>query len=280
MIPEFHYRTGWRSPSARPGHHRSSQFGGGHEFSGHAPLVNNPDPRNLDIRATLHEPFGQLMVRTFRQRSTVPVYVIADLSASLGFRGVAEKMAILSRFTASAAYSAYRTGDPFGFIACDETVRGELSLPLRLHKGAAPELVQRLSAFAPRGKSADGLHRAALHLCKQRALVFLVSDFHFPLECVADLLGGLIRHDVVPVVLWDSAEYRRLPNWGLVYVEDPETGERRRLLMRPGLRKKFHAAFAQRREDLTRLCFRYGREPFFLIDSFDADALTEYFLRG
>lgn len=280
MIPEFHYRIGWRSPSARPGHHRSSQFGGGHEFSGHAPLVNNPDPRNLDVRATLHEPFGQLMVRTFRQRSTVPVYVIADLSASLGFRGVADKMGVLSAFTASAAYSAYRTGDPFGFIACDETVRSDLSLPLRWHKAAAPELSQRLSAFSPCGKSADGLHQAALHLGKQRALVFLVSDFHFPLERIADLLGGLIRHDVVPVVLWDSAEYQRLPNWGLVYVEDPETGERRRLLMRPSLRKKFRAAFAQRREELVKLCRSYGREPFFLIDRFDAEALTEYFLRG
>lgn len=280
MIPEFHYRVNWRSPSARPGHHRSSQFGGGHEFSGHAPLVNNPDPRNLDIRATLHEPFGQLMVRTFRQRSTVPVYVIADLSASLGFRGVAKKMATLSRFVASVAYSAYRTGDPFGFIGCDDAIHAELCLPLRWHKAAAPELSQRLSTFIPRGKSSDGLHQAASLLGKQRALVFLVSDFHFALERVADLLGGLIRHDVVPVVLWDSAEYQRLPGWGLVYVQDPETGERRRLLMRPGLRKKFRAAFAQRRADLNRLCSRYGREPFFLIDSFDADALTEYFLRG
>lgn len=280
MIPEFHYRIGWRSPSARPGHHRSNQFGGGHEFSGHAPLVNNPDPRNLDVRATLHDPFGQLMVRTYRQRSTVPVYVVADLSASLGFRGVADKMALLSAFTASAAYSAYRTGDPFGFIGCDETVRSELSLPLRWHKAAAPELSQRLNAFVPRGKSADGLQQAALHLGKQRALVFLLSDFHFPLERTAELLGGLIRHDVVPVVLWDRAEYQNLPHWGLVYVEDPETGQRRRLLMRPALRKKFLTAFAQRRVDLIELCRNYGREPFFLMDRFDAEALTEYFLRG
>ncbi|BBL72468.1 DUF58 domain-containing protein [Methylogaea oryzae] len=280
MIPEFHYRLDWRSPSARPGHHRSNQFGGGHEFCGHAPLVNNPDPRNLDVRATLHDPFGQLMVRIYRQRSTVPVYVVADLSASLGFRGVADKMALLSAFSASAAYSAYRTGDPFGFIACDETVRSDLTLPLRWHKAAAPDLSQRLGAFVPRGKSADGLHRAALHLGKQRALVFLVSDFHFPLERAADLLGSLIRHDVVPVVLWDSAEYQRLPHWGLVDVEDPETGEKRRLLMRPGLRKKFLSAFTQRREDLIRLCSRYGREPFFLVDRYVADDLTEYFLRG
>lgn len=278
MIPEFHYSVGWRAPGAHPGTHRSGQLGGGYEFAGLVPFIANPDPRNLDLRASLSDPFGQLMVRTFRQRSAIPLFVVADLSASLGFRGTASKLENLALFTASAAYSAYRSGDTFGFIGCDEAIRWDLLLPLRFHKGAAPDLYDRLRVVTPTGRSAEALHQAVSHLGRQRALVFLVSDFHLPLERLDSLLGSLARHDVVPVVLWDSAEYQRLPPWGLVYVEDPETGERRRLFMRPALREKFREAFEQRREALVHLCTRRGREPFFVVDRFDADALTRYFL--
>lgn len=280
MIPEFHYTVAWRAPGIHPGSHRSGQLGGGHEFAGHAPFIANPDPRHLDIRASLHDPFGQPMVRQFRQRSAIPVFVIADLSASMGFRGTGSKLETLAQFTAAAAWSAYRQGDRFGFIAADESIRWDLLLPLRVHKGAAPELYERLRGLEPAGRSALALNEVALHLGKQRALVFLVSDFHFPLERLDGLLDSLTRHDVVPVALWDSAEYERLPNWGLVYVEDPETGEKRRLFMRPSLREKFKEAFAARREALTRLCARRGRAPFFVVDRFDAEALTRYFLAG
>lgn len=279
MIPEFHYHVNWRSPGIHPGHHRSAQHGGGYEFAGHAPLTTNPDPRNLDIRATLHDPFGQLMVRTFRQRSAIPVYVVADLSASMGFQGAASKTELLAEFTASVAYTAYRTGDFFGFIGCDSTIRWDLVLPLRWHKGAAPELLQDLKTLRPRGKSSDGLNEVAPHLGKQKSLIFLVSDFHFALDHLDTLLKTLVRHDVVPVVLWDSAEYDQLPSWGLIYVEDPETGARRRLFMRPALREKVRASFAKRRNDLGEICMLHGREPFFLIDRFDPDELTRYFYR-
>ena len=277
MIPEFHYSVGWRAPGAHPGSHRSGQWGGGSEFAGQVPFVSDPDPRHLDLRASLRDPFGQLMVRRFRQRSAVPVVVVADLSASMGYRGTADKLENLARFTASAAHSAYRTGDPFGFIGGDETIRPELLLPLRLHKSAAPELYDRLRCFAPAGRSAESLHHVAPYLGRQRTLVFLVSDFHFPLDRLDGLLDSLVRHDVVPVVLWDSAEYERLPPFGLARVRDPETGEQRTLFLRPRLREKFRTAFERRRLELVRRCARRGREPFFVVDRFDADAMTRYF---
>jgi uncharacterized protein (DUF58 family) len=219
------------------------------------------------------------MVRTFRQRSAIPVYVIADLSASMGFQGAASKTELLAEFTASVAYTAYRTGDFFGFIGCDSAIRWDLFLPLRWHRGAAPELLQRLKNLHPQGKSSDGLNEVAPHLGKQRALVFLVSDFHFAPDRLDMLLKTLVRHDVVPIVLWDSAEYDRLPSWGLVYFEDPETGARRRLFIRPALHEHIRASFAKRRDDLGRICTLHGREPFFLIDRFDPDSLTRYFYR-
>ena len=64
-----------------------------------------------------------------------------------------------------------------------------------------------LRAWRPLGRSARALHDAHRHLPRQRALVFLVSDFHLPLADVAQVLASLAAHDVVPVVLWQPAEF-------------------------------------------------------------------------
>lgn len=280
MIAEFHYRVRWRSHRAHPGHHRSNQIGGGDEFAGHAPLAAHPDPRNIDVHATLHDPFGQLMVRLFRQRSSLPVYVLADLSASMGFGNPRRKLESVAEFAAATAYSAFRTGDPFGFFGCDEAIRPEYHLPLRWYKGIPADFCRRLAAAERLGGSAGGLGLVAPLLGRQRSLVFLVSDFHFSPEENTRIFDSLVHHDVVPVVIWRDQEFGSLPAWGWISLQDPETGERRRLFMRPDVRERFADGFRRRREDLDALCRRYGRKPFFLGEKLNADRLSEYFLAG
>ena len=275
-MEDFHYQVAWRSHSAVPGHHFSTQSGGGFEFHGHAPLISNPLPKNLDIHASLHDPFGQFVVRTFRQRSSIPVYVLADVSASMGFRGSVRKIDILANFSASTAYSAYRTGDPFGFIGCDDDIIWDLYLPLRWQKGMEGEFFDRLVDMQLHGHSAKGLLDAANLIGKSRSLIFLVSDFHFPIDQLTAIMDRLIRHDVVPIVLWDSLEFA-LPHWGIYRLFDPETGAERCIFMRPGLREKMRDSFRQRRHRLTRLCLSYGREPFFVVDRFEPETMSQYF---
>lgn len=280
MIAEFHYQLGWRSQAGYPGRHPGPGSGGGFEFEGFGPLLSHPDPRNLDLRATIADPFGQLMVKRFHQRAAVPVYLLADLSASMGFQGQTRKTALLAEFAAAAAWSAWRSGDPFGFYACDNEIRWDLSLPLGWRRDTAAALQQRLKDFRPAACDASALSAVAPYLGRRRALVFLVSDFHLPGEQLGMLLQGLARHDLAPVVLWDSGEYENLPAWGLAQLQDPETGRRRRLFLRAGFREKLRQRYAARREELTRIFGRHGREPFFIVDRFDADAMTRYFYQS
>lgn len=280
MVAEFHYKIAWRARGHRPGHHRSAQRGGVSEFRGLAPLLSALDPRRLDILASLRDPFGEWRVRVYSQHSAVPVYLLADLSASMGFAGVRRKLEVLADFTAALAYSAYRTGDPFGFVGCDENVRTDFLLLPTHAKGAGAEWSAKLRSFQPRGRGAHGLARAAEYLGKPRALVFLVSDFHFPLEFLESVLGSLTRHEVVPVVLWDKAEYEKLPPSGLAWVKDSETGKRRLLWMRPFLREKVLEAFARRHRELEEAFATHELRPFFLSGEFEPDALTDYFLSG
>jgi len=274
MTTEFHYQIPWRAQGGRPGHHASAQTGGGLEYQGSVPFASQPDARHLDIRAMLADPFGQLRVKSFRQRAAIPVWLLADVSASMGF---GDKLARLAEFGEALAWSAWRSGDPFGCHACDGAVRWDLGLPLRWHKGVAAQWRGRIGQFRAGSGQHGGLLEAAAHLGRQRALVFWVSDFHVPDAELETLFNALALHDVVPVVLWDRAEYEDLPGFGLAEWQDPETGARRRLFLRPSLREKIAARYALRRERLTGLCSAHGRAPFFLDGGFDADAMTRYF---
>ncbi|HEX7043490.1 MAG TPA: DUF58 domain-containing protein [Burkholderiales bacterium] len=277
-VQEFHYRIGWRARGRYPGHHRAAAGGGGFEFHSHAPLLAVADPRRLDIRASLRDPFGQWVARVHHQRSSVPLYVLADLSASMGFRGRHAKLEVLADLVAAAGYSAARTGDPFGFIGADERVREELLLPATRARGAGAGLARRLRAFAATGASAAGLLEASRYLGRTRALVLLISDFHLPLALVSALRDRLVRHDVVPVVLWDPLEAQGPGTGaGLVRLRDRESGSTRTLLLRASLRARLAENYAEHRRALQRAWQGRGREPLFLDGPFRADALTRYF---
>jgi hypothetical protein len=98
-----------------------------------------------------------------------------------------------------------------------------------------------------------------------------------PFELLEDALSMLLRHQIVPMVLWDSAEYRNLPEFGITSVADSETGARRTLLMRKELRDKIVDSFEARREAIYNTFMRFDMPPFFVEGDFDADAMTEYF---
>jgi uncharacterized protein (DUF58 family) len=277
MTTEFHYQIPWRSQSHHPGHHVGALPGGGVEYQGSLPFSSQPDARRLDVRAMLADPFGQFKVKSYRQRAAIPIYLLADVSTSMGFRA---KFARLAEFCEALAWSAWRTGDPFGCFACDAQIHWEISLPLRWHKGIAAEWQADFAQYQPSSGAHQGLLEAASNIGRQRALVFLLSDFHLQDTELDALFNALALHDVIPVVLWDSTEYEHLPSFGLAELLDPETGHRRRLFLRPSLREKIAASFDRRREHLMSLCSAHGRAPFFMTGRFDPDAMTEYFYQN
>lgn len=115
MIRELHYRLGGTATGVLPGHHRSRSGDTGFEFRGHAALQDAPDVRRLDLHASLRDPFGGWRVRLHSQRKAIPVTLVADLSASMAFEGAQRKLDVLADFAESLAWSAWRTGDSFGF---------------------------------------------------------------------------------------------------------------------------------------------------------------------
>ena len=276
-VRELHYRVGAPALGHFPGHHRSTRGNSGFELRGHAPLLEVPDARRLDLNASLRDPFGNWIVRVYSQRKALAVMMVADLSASMGFVGRRRKLDVLAAFVDSLAWSTSRIGDSFGYVGCDTAVREDLLLPPTRSRGAGAALARTLRALHLEGHSARALPIAHRHLPRQRALVFLVSDFHLPLPEIQAVIASLAHHDLVPVVIWDQLEFTLAEQHGLVHVIDPESGRRRLVWWRPALRAQWEAALRRRRDALLELFRARWLKPLFVEGDFDADAVTRHF---
>jgi uncharacterized protein (DUF58 family) len=213
----------------------------------------------------------------YNQHGVVPVYAVVDLSASMGFQGAASKWAVLVEFLSILALSTSRTGDPFGLVGCGRTVLPQFLLPITRNSQAIREAVNRIRSHKPAAGGAEGLIEAAPLIGYQRSLVFIISDFHFPVDLTRRLLCAFARHDLVPIVLWDPAEFRDPPAFGVAHVCDSETGAGRYVVLRPSLRARLRAVFARRCNTLEEIFSEFGHKPYFLLDKIDCDHLNQFF---
>lgn len=272
MTDTLHYRLPWQSGSVYPGAHPGQMVGAGQLFKRHEPLIASPDPRRLDLRASVLDPFSGYRVRVYQQQSTVNVYLIADLSASMGY---ADKQQILIKFLLTAAHSAFAYGDKYGFIGCTERMEQRWLLPACRHSGRVSALAKQLESVTFSG-SANGLQQAVAFLPVERSLVFLLSDCHFPLARLSAVLASLQGHDVIPLVLWHQDEYAALPNWGLITFQDMENRATRTLFMRPALRQKITAAYRQRQHELKHIFRAFGSEPLFITEGYSTETINTH----
>jgi len=276
-IKEFSYHISWRSRGRHSGSHASTQRGMGMEFRGHTTLLSYPDPRRIDIRQTIRDPLEQVYVRIFNQKSATPVFAIADLSGSMNFGSKQSKVALTSKIASAIAMSATHNSDPFGFIGFDDVVREDWLCTQSFRSHQALELTSALKNFEPDQVGSAGLNDVIRFLPRERSLIFLISDFHMPMNELEDSLSLLMQHHVVPVVLWNSSEYKNLPEFGITSVTDCESGEKRTLFLRKDMRANIVASFEARRAEIEALFMKFDMAPFFVEGDFDADALTEYF---
>jgi len=276
-IKEFSYHIAWRSHARRPGSHKSNQRGMGMEFRGHTTLLAYPDPRRIDIRQTIRDPLEQVYVRIFNQKSVTPVFVLCDMSGSMQYGSQQRKLSVAADITQSVAQSAVHHGDPVGFIGFDDEIREDWLCTLSARPHAAIEMAENLRNYEPPAIGSAALADTVRLLPRERSLIFLVSDFHMPMHDLEEALILMLRHHIIPVVLWDTAEYSDLPEFGIASVTDPETGAKRTLLLRKEYRERILQSFADRRKKIEDLFLRFDMQPFFVENSFDADDLTDYF---
>jgi hypothetical protein len=298
-IDEFQYRLNTAAGGFRPGAHPGTGLGAGQEFAAHGRLFDHPDPRRIDLRASLLDARGEWLVRTYRQRASVPVHAVVDVSASMAFGAVRTKLDVVADFVDSLGRSAFRAGDPAGLMAfnldrTDDVNRCEdLYLPARHSRAVGRAMADALRQYAAvqdsdpdpgqQNQGGAALQRTLARLAGKAGLVFLVSDFHWPLaglHGLASALEMLAHACVVPVVIWDQAEITPPADDVLLALRDAESGARRTLWVGSTMRARWRSNVAQRRSEIDALFAHAGMRPFYLLGDFDPEALSRHFLEG
>jgi hypothetical protein len=286
---EFHYRLRGRVSGQRPGSHPGSSIGAGQEFVSHVSLYDRPDPRRLDLRASLRGLKDEWLVRVNRQRAGASVRALVDVSASMIFGSRRPKLHVVADFVEALGLSAFRVGDAVGMMAFDEAERADLFVPARVSRGMGSLMGAALreacegggaGALSTDKSRSDGLEDAASRLAGQQGLVFLVSDFHWPLERLDIALDLLAHAGVIPVVVWDPVETEPPTQNALASLRDAESGARRTLWLRPRLREEWRRGVEQRRAEIDGFFGARAIRPFYMEGAFDADALSRYFFEA
>lgn len=275
QVQEFRYRAPGRFPGWLAGSHAGSRPGAGLEFASHLRLQDHPDPRRLDLRASIASLRPEWLVRVNRQQAAMTVRLLVDVSASMRF-GTPAKLELAAGFIRALGQSAFRVGDAVGMCAFDRSERPDLRVAAWRHRGMGEMMAALLLQSQGGAGSAAGLREAAQLLAGRSGIVFLLSDFQWPLESLPATLDLLAPAHVVPLVAWDAAEVEPPVGDGLALLRDAESGRSRMVWLRPTLRTRWREAVARRRAELDRLFGARGLRPFYLQGRFDADALGEH----
>jgi hypothetical protein len=165
-------------------------------------------------------------------------------------------------------------------VAFDAAERVDLFVPAVVSRGIGALMASVLRQAETAARGFEGLEAAVQRIAGRRGLVFLVSDFHWPLERLHPILDLLAHAHVVPIIVWDPAEIEPPAVDALATLRDAESGARRTLWLRPRLRSQWRDAVALRRSELGALFAARAVRPFYAVGAFDAEAMSQYFLEA
>ncbi|MBN2070983.1 MAG: DUF58 domain-containing protein [Candidatus Krumholzibacteriota bacterium] len=196
--------------------------GRGMEFDEVREYMPGDEIRTIDWNVTART--GTPFVKRYVEERELTVIFLVDLSASGTFGSVDKlKNEVAAEFCSLLAFSAVKNNDKVGLIVFTDQV--EMFIPPKKGTRHVLRVIRELLDFTPRQAKTD-IVGALDYLGKvttKRAVVFLVSDFQAEgFERSMRVIGK--RHDLVAVTVIDPREIK-LPDVGLVELEDAETGE-------------------------------------------------------
>jgi uncharacterized protein (DUF58 family) len=205
------------------GDYRTLLRGNGTDFLNLRTYEWGDDVRRIDWNVTAR--MDELFVRDFMEDRELTAWLLLDRSRSMTF-GAEErtKERVLCELAATFGQLLVRSGNRVGALIYDG--KDVLTIPPRQGRYQVLALVRELLRPVSGGSVTDlsKLLGSAARVVRRRSLLVLMSDFISEPGWERPLLRLTERHEVVAVRLVDPREYE-LPDAGLLFVEDAETGE-------------------------------------------------------
>src|SRR5579872_131134 len=216
------------------GEYHSAFKGRGMSFREVREYAPGDDIRFIDwnVSARFNHPFSKL----FEEERELTVMLMVDVSASSLFGTVhARKKDLITEVCAVLAFSAINNNDKVGVIFFSDRVEGYI--PPKKGREHVLFIVRQLLTIEPRNKgtSLSAAIRFFNHAARQKAIVFLLSDFldgtgvtggprpESGFEDVLKVAGK--KHDMIGIKVYDKMDMQ-LPQIGLIEAEDAETGNK------------------------------------------------------
>jgi uncharacterized protein (DUF58 family) len=205
------------------GEYHSAFKGRGMSFREVREYAPGDDIRFIDwnVSARFNHPFSKL----FEEERELTVLLLVDVSASSLFGTVhARKKDLITELCAVLAFSAINNGDKVGVVFFSDRIEGYI--PPKKGRDHVLFIVRRLLTIEPkrRGTNLSEAIRFFNHAARQKAIVFLLSDFlDVNFDDALKVAGK--KHDLIGIKVYDRMDMQ-LPKIGMIEAEDSETGGR------------------------------------------------------
>lgn len=212
------------------GRYASVFKGRGMDFDRVRDYVAGDDVRTIDWNVTART--GEAHIKVFTEERELTIVFLIDISGSSEFGSVIDSKRELAAEAAGVlAASAIRNRDKVGLLLFSDGP--ELYIPPGKGRAHILRVIRETLFFKPKKKGTN-LSSALdfiIQVTHRKSVIFLVSDFCLPapFEANLNLLRNKLqvtnrRHDVIAVSVTDPRE-ESLPDVGLIYLEDAESGE-------------------------------------------------------
>lgn len=206
------------------GQYHSVFKGRGMAFSEVREYQHGDDIRNIDWNVTAR--FNHPYVKVFDEERELTVVLLIDVSGSNRY-GTRKSMKqdIITEIAAVLAFSAIQNNDKVGVIFFSKTV--EKFIPPKKGTSHILRIIRELIEFRPtqQGTNLTEPLRYLTNAIKKRCTAFLLSDFiDRGFEDAIKIANK--KHDLIALNVLDERE-TSLPDVGLIYAEDAETGVHR-----------------------------------------------------
>ena len=246
-------------PGSRMGIRRSRAKGSGMEFADHKPYSPGDDFRTVDWN--VYARTDHLYLKTFETEENLYVYILVDISNSMGFGTAMRKLEWAKRFAAALGYITLVQGDNLAIHAMNDGLRASVSTGERRLKPS--DVLDLCSGLQPQGQTdlVRCLQAFTIHT-GHRGMVFLVSDFMSDANfeqgvryLVYNGFGVLAFHIVDP---WEENPSLE----GEVDLQDSETGSLLPLTVRRNTLTQMKTCFEQHCREVHRVFGTYAARYF------------------
>lgn len=236
------------------GQYHSAFKGQGIEFEEVREYVPGDDIRSIDWNVTARS--NTAFVKKFREERELTLMLMVDLSASTLFgSGSQLKKDLAAEVSAVLAFSAIRNNDRVGLILFSNEV--EKYIPPEKGVGHVLRVIREILYAQPKQTGTRIIPALDFlnHVCRRKAVCFLLSDFITDEELKRSLSVSARRHDLTAICVSDRRE-RAWPDVGLVSIQDAETGKRSLIDTGSKTFRQRYLAMHNRRDQERRSLFR------------------------